>query len=301
MSVTGKLLRLVQSAAAAVAFMATPAAAADLNSTDYFPLPPGTNVFVSYTNFTTRNEFRLSPGGTSVRDSALDSNVEILRFIRYIDIVGFTVAPQVLLPFGGLYNGKLGGAALDYAAGLGPPILATPVWLVNNTDTRTFLAVTPYVFFPIGNYQAGETLNLGENRWKFNPQIGFVQETLDKTFLLQLSGDAVFYGSNNDATALGYGHLTQKDSYQFQAWLSYSPLVDQTWRVAVGYSQMWGGAQMLNGVRNGVATKSQQIRFEVSKFLAPDLQLLGEVSHDLAVSGGYKQDFVGLVRLAKLW
>ncbi|STV71642.1 QbdB protein [Klebsiella michiganensis] len=48
---------------------------------------------------------------------------------------GFTVAPQVLMPYGRLFNGSLGGARLDSASGLGDPILAAPVWLVNNPST----------------------------------------------------------------------------------------------------------------------------------------------------------------------
>lgn len=36
-----------------------------------------------------------------------------------MDVGGFTVAPQVLMPYGRLYNGSLGGVRLDSASGLG--------------------------------------------------------------------------------------------------------------------------------------------------------------------------------------
>jgi hypothetical protein len=70
------------------------------------------------------------------------------------------------MPYGRLYNGSLGGARLDSASGLGDPILAAPVWLVNNSST-TF-ALVPYLYVPAGSYDAGRTLNVGENRWKFD-------------------------------------------------------------------------------------------------------------------------------------
>jgi hypothetical protein len=299
-------LRLNKTTAIGIAALATFAnvnhvAAVDLNSTDYVPLPDGTNLFVSYSTYTMRNEFRASPGTFVDKNATLDSATEILRFIHYMDIGGITIAPQVLIPFGGLYNGKLSGAGLDDATGIGQPILAMQTFLINNPDTHTYFGVNSYTFLPLGSYRPGEALNLGENRWKFNPQAAFVQETLDKQFLLQVSGDAYIYGVNNDASAVGFGRLTQRDSYQLQTWLSYSPLFDQTWRFAVGYSQFWGGEQRLNGTPNGQATKSQQIRFEVSKFLEKDLQVLAEVSHDIKNMGGFKQDLVAMVRLVKAW
>lgn len=44
----------------------------------------------------------------------------------YIDIDGFTIAPQTLLPYGHLYNASLAGNQLNSAHGFAGPILAAP-------------------------------------------------------------------------------------------------------------------------------------------------------------------------------
>ncbi|VFT74956.1 QbdB protein [Klebsiella aerogenes] len=123
-----------------------------------------------YFTYATRDSFTPTGGGELKQETGLDSFVSIFRYVHYMDVGGFTVAPQVLLPYGRLYNGSLNGVRLDSASGLGDPILAAPVWLVNNPST-TF-AIVPYLYLPAGSYDAGRTLNVGENRWKFDLQLG---------------------------------------------------------------------------------------------------------------------------------
>ncbi|MDS6631748.1 transporter [Klebsiella michiganensis] len=60
----------------------------------------------------------------------------------------------------------------------------------------------PYLYVPAGSYDAGRTLNVGENRWKFDLQLGGVQQ-LGNGFATQLSADAMWYGDNDDATGIG--------------------------------------------------------------------------------------------------
>ena len=117
-----------------------PAHAVDLNSQDLIPAPAGTDAVLGYFSYATRDSFTPTGGGELKRDTGLDSFVSIFRYVHYMDIGGFMVAPQVLLPYGRLYNGSLNGVRLDSASGLGDPIFAAPVWLVNNPDT-TFAIV----------------------------------------------------------------------------------------------------------------------------------------------------------------
>lgn len=292
---------LCKLAVAACAFfgMSAHALAVDVNSTDYVPAPVGTNVLALYSTYTTRGSYETLHGGQISGATGLDSMVEIVRLIHYMDFFGFTLAPQILVPFGSLYNGELGGVNLKSATGFADPILAAPLWLVNNAKTGSFFAITPYLFIPVGSSDPNQALNLGENRWKFDLQAGYAQK-LGDSFMLQLTGDVMWYGANNYTAANVPYKLTQDTTYQFQAWLSYSPAADATWRFAVGYSQFWGGEQQLDGTSNGAATQASQVRLEVSKFVAPDFQVLGLVQTDVAASGGFKEDFRGTIRLLKV-
>ncbi len=277
---------------------AGPAQAVDLNALDLIPAPAGTDAVLSYSTFTTRGSY-VPNGGNAIEDGTkLNSLVGIFRYVHYMDVGGFTVAPQVLLPYGGLFDGSLGGTSLNSATGMGDPIFAAPVWLLNNTPAGTNFAVVPYLFVPLGSYDAGEALNLGENRWKFDLQLGGTQD-LGSGFTLQASADAMWYGTNSDATARGEGELEQDNSYQAQIWLSYTPASDKSWNFAVGYSKFWGGVQYLNGVENGTATRADQVRLEVSKFLSPSFQVQALVQRDLDVEGGFKEDLRTTIRFMK--
>lgn len=282
------------------AFTISSANAVDLDALDLIPAPSGTNAVLSYSTFATRDSFVPNNGSEIKAGTGLDSYVGILRYVHYTDIGGLPFAPQVLLPYGSLFNGSLGGTALESASGIGDPILAAPLWLLDNKESGTTFAIVPYLFVPLGSYHAGDALNLGENRWKFDLQLGGTQ-ALGNGFTVQASFDTMWYGDNKDAISNGNGRLTQENTYQGQIWLSYTPPADKSWNFAVGYSKYWGGVQKLDGSTNGIATKSDQIRFQVAKFVTPTVQVQGLLQRDLAVEGGFKEDARVTLRLMKLF
>jgi hypothetical protein len=240
----------------------------------------------------------MSTSGVSVaQDTSLDSYVNILRYVHYFDIAGVRMAAQALLPAGTLYNGRLGGADLDSAAGAGDPIFSGVVWLVNNKASESYVALAPYLFVPLGQYDASQALNMGENRWKLDLQ-GAWYQGLGNGFALQLSGDVIWYGSNTDAGG-GNQTLTQDNTYQFQAWLSYA--FAPTWSAAAGYSRFWGGTEYLSGVATGNATERDQLRLELSKFITPTFQVLALAQRDFNTSGGFPEDFRGTLRLMQVF
>lgn len=273
------------------------AGAVDVNHDDYIAAPVGTNLFVFYSQYAARNEYTSNAGVTISNNTSLDSYIDTLRYVRYIDIFGLTGTAQLLVPIGTLYNAELGGAKLGDAAGVADPILANSLWLLNDPAAGRYFAFTSYIFVPIGKYSADDALNLGENRWKFDLQAGYHQK-LGYNFSFQLTGDVMWYGVNDGAGGGGQ-RLTQDNTYQFQAWLSYQ--LPDAWSAAVGYSKYWGGAEYLNGIQTGNATDKDQVRFEVSKSFTPTLNVLAQVGTDLNASGGFKEDFRGLLRVVQVF
>lgn len=269
------------------------ARAIDVNSSDYLPAPAGTNLLLFYAQYATRSEYESTSGATLSQNTSLDSYVNILRYVHYFDFAGFRMAAQALLPAGTLYNARIGGVELDAAAGVGDPILSGVWWVVNNKATESYFAIAPYLFVPVGQYDSSAALNLGENRWKLDLQAGWHQG-LGNGFTFQLTGDVIWYGNNADAGG-GTQTLSQDNTYQFQAWLSYA--FAPTWSASVGYSKYWGGTEYLSGVATGNATERDQVRLELSKFITPTFQVLGLVQRDFNTSGGFPEDFRGTVRL----
>lgn len=283
---------------AAIAWASNSFAAMDIDMTDFVPAPAGTDALLSYTTFIKRRSYTANGEPKVDRDTKLNSVTEILRYTHYMDLGGYTFAPQILLPFAHLYDGKLGGTSLDDTSGVGDPILAAPLWLLNGEDTKFVIA--PYLFVPIGSYKSDRDLNVGDNRWKFDLQVGGTQKIADD-FLLEASVESMWHGSNNDASAGNRTKLEQDNTYQAQLWLSYTPPTDKRWTFGAGYSKSWGGEQTVDSVDSGVATKVSQARLQASRFITPTFQVQGLLQRDLEMEGGFKEDVHVTIRLLKLF
>ncbi|MBS0251649.1 MAG: transporter [Proteobacteria bacterium] len=272
---------------------ATPSLAIDTNSHDWQPAPAGTNLFLNYTIYTARDKYVDASGKEISGGTGLDSFVDILRYVHYMDVAGMRGVVQAIVPMGSLYNAELGGTQLNSATGIGDPIVAAALWPYRNDQTKTYLAIEPFLTIPIGQYNASHDLNLGENRWKLDLQVGWFQGLTD-TLSMQLTYDVIWYGNNDDARG-GNAQLSQADTHQFQAWLSYA--FAPTWSASIGYQKQMGGVEYVEGIATGNATDRDQGRLELSKFISPTFQILGDVSHDFHTEGGFAEEFRGDLRL----
>lgn len=128
------------SLAACTLWLATgPAHAVDLNSQDLIPAPAGTDAVLGYFTYATRDSFTPTGGGELKQETGLDSFVSIFRYVHYMDVGGFTVAPQVLLPYGRLYNGSLNGFRLIQPA----------AWAIPSLPRRSGWSTTPAQPLPL--------------------------------------------------------------------------------------------------------------------------------------------------------
>lgn len=236
----------------------TAAWATDVDAGDYVALPPGSNLAIVYAQFAERDAI-YAKGDKQPGDPGLDSTVFILRGVHYMDIAGLTVDPQFLLPLGQLEGkgdthalGKSGGAAGDL-------ILAATVWLVNKPKSNTYFGITPFVYVPTGSYDRTRPLNLGENRWKFVLQGGFVKGVTPK-ISIDLVGDVTFYGKNNDfgssdairkRAVPGFRPLSAQAEPRFPR----RRLVRHGWRDEDRWHQAAGSSEQLEGqCRNGLVS-----------------------------------------------
>lgn len=216
--------------------------------------------------------------------------------MHYTSIAGLTVGPQILVPFGGLDAGR-DTSALGKTSGVGDVILAAPVWLINDAASRTYLGIAPYLYLPTGSYSADRALNLGENRWKFDLQVGFVKGLTDKWYV-DLTGDVMFHGKNDDFGASG-ATLKQKALYQGQAYLRYQFTPGAN--AFVGLLQTWGGETRVNGVDSNDEAQQRKISVGGSYFIRPTTQLLVAFGRDLKVENGFKERARINVRLLQVF
>jgi hypothetical protein len=284
-----------------------PCRALDYQPFDWVPAKPGVNVVMGYYEYGKYNEYSNFLTGTVTYDTNLDSSIGVLRYLHYGAIAGHAYVLDLVVPFGTLSNGKIGGEPLGSASGVADPIASVGFWFINEPDRRRYLSAAVFVSLPIGSYDQRRPLNLGANRWQTDLQVDFTQGFLDK-FTIDVSGDWISYGNNNEA-GTGSQSLSQDATYGAYAWLSYD--VTSTLRramptaiqasLSIGYAGTFGGVQRLDGVPTGAKTDEQQIRLSYSQFITPSWQGVLSVSHDVTASGQFKQNFGLLLRVAKLF
>lgn len=109
---------------------------------------------------------------------------------------------------------------LDSDVGILRLVHYTAVGGINDAPSRIYLGITPYLILPTGSYDRNRPLNLGENRWKFNLQVGF-SEGLTERWHVDPTADAMFHGKNDDFGAGGQS-MRQDRLYQAQAYSAWA-------------------------------------------------------------------------------
>ena len=286
-----KMLAAVAAMGAAAAMQ--PAHAIDVDAGDYTALPAGTNLGLVYYQHAQRNAL-YGNGNKAPGNNKLNSDVGILRGVHFMDIGGYIVDPQFLLPFGKLQaKGDL-GPVLGSGSGVGDLILAATVWLTKPGE-KTHFGITPFIVAPTGKYDKNEALNLGENRWKFILQGGYITPLSEKV-LLDVVGDVTLFGKNKDAPG---GTLKQDAQYQAQTFLRYQ--LAPTSDVRVGLSHTWGGETRVNGVDQNSKQRTTKYHVGFSHFLGAKTQVLATVGRDGSVENGFRENARVNLRLLQIF
>lgn len=264
---------------------------------------------MGYYEFATYNEYNNTITGTSKGDTHLYSDVGIARYLYYNKdcLFGQPFVLDFILPFGTLNDGKINGHRLGNASGVGDPIVSEGYWLLNQPEHRRWISVVDFITLPIGIYDKHKALNLGGNRWQGDFQADFTQGFLNK-FTIDVSGDWIHYWDNTEAGS-GNQTLSQDATFSAYAWLSYdvSSTVQKVMPgasnafLAIGYAGFFDGRQKLDGIYTGAKTREDQLRLTYSQFVTPTWQVLISASHDVSVSGQFKQDFGITLRITKLF
>jgi len=283
--------------------LSVPCRAIDYQPFDWVPLPPRTSVAMLYYQFATRSELDNTISGRISADTRLDSHLGIARYLYYQEALGVPYVLDVLLPFGTLRNGKIGGVDLGHASGLGDPTLSLGFWMVNQPQAKRYASAVSFLTLPLGSYEEGRPLNIGSHRFQHDLQADFTQGIWGR-LTLDLSADWIWYGPN-DRAGSGRQRLRQDSSFGTYAWLSMdttslwlSPLPSA---ISVGYAGIYGGKQRFDGVETGAETGEQQLRVSYAQFVTRSLQALLSLSRDVSVRGQFKQDFGLLARMAAIF
>jgi hypothetical protein len=118
-------------------------------------------------------------------------NLAIVPFDALLPVVDATVyAPVPMSP---------GLTTTLHTSGVGDPTYLPTIGYIIPEDeagTHTYVAATAYVTAPLGNYDSARLVNIGDNRWRIQPQIAVGQRFL-KAITFDLIGNVAFYTDNS--------------------------------------------------------------------------------------------------------
>lgn len=217
--------------------------ATDVDMGEYEALPAGTEAFLVYYKGSQTDS--LYADGDKVLDGArVRVDATVLRYVRYQMVGDYLVAaPQFILPYG-KYEGSKNMAQLGDTRGVGDLLVPVPVFIVNDPEKRRTLVVNPILQVPIGSYDNDRSLNLGENRWKFELQIGGTT-AIAKKWNLEFVTGVEFFEDNTDYSPASVT-LEQKPRYKQQLYLNY--YASPTLRFALGANHVRGGETTIDGI-----------------------------------------------------
>lgn len=267
--------------------------AVDVDAGDYDYVPSGVNLGIVYYQHAQRDALYAGSQKTAGH-TELNSDIGIARYVRYMDVAGLHIAPQILVPFGRLDAAK-DIAALGSNSGIGDIILANTFFVYHQPETSTTLGITPYLYLPTGKYDQNEALNLGENRYKLTLQ-GAYTTKITPQLAWDAIADVTFYGKNDDIA--GGGELEQEMGYQIQTNMRYQLTEQIDLRAGLSYADF--GKTELNGVKTHSHIQS---KFWLGTAIKPTAttQLIASYGQDIDVENGFKENHRLNLRFLKVF
>ncbi|MBU3588339.1 transporter [Polynucleobacter sp. 31A-FELB] len=271
--------------------------AIDLQPNDIVAPAPNKNYLtLSYIN--TENTTQYRNGSAVPGNPVIDTQSANLRGSRTYDLGGLPAVSYLQLPYGTV---KPGGsiANLPSDTGIGDLSFATAIWPYANRDTRTYFAIAGYLIAPTGGYSSQQTLNLGENRFRTDLQVGF-QMPITSDLDGMIAVDTMWFGGNSQCAAAcrlpTNSTLSQKPLTTTQLGPIYR--INQIFTVGASYFYVAGGATSINNTYRNDVVNTQ--RFLLSgQAHTPIGRFTLQYGRDMEIKNGSVQTRLLAVRLAK--
>ncbi len=191
-----------------------------------------------------------------ITEANADIDMGLLGYVHTLNVAGKSAKAGVLLPYAslsadGYVNGNFRTREIDGAADpsfyfsinfYGAPALSLKEFKDYRQDT--IIGFTFKLTVPLGAYDTDKIINIGTNRWSFEPGIGISQAF--GSWTLETSAAAAFYTDNNEFDT----NKTRKQApiYSTQFHVTYS-FPRKIW-AAVSATYFTGGRTTVEGITN---------------------------------------------------
>jgi hypothetical protein len=243
----------------------------------YLPLPQDTLLLVFYYDQSWGEDI-YSNGDKVGTEADLKSDVTLIRPIYYTEMFGVLADLQFILPVGKVEMMD------DQSSGLGDLILASTFWVINNEEDNYFLAYTPYVTLPTGEYDRGKVVNMGANRYSTKQELCFGLGSGDGLWW-EVAGNVEFFTDNDDADSPG-GRVTLEKAAAYGAETHLSYDLAKGFFASLDYYYQYGGETTLDGVKQDDEASTHTIGVSGAYMITPTTQFLVNVNRDISVRNG---------------
>ncbi|MCB4361069.1 transporter [Quatrionicoccus australiensis] len=273
------------------------AAVNDVLPADFFPLATGTTTFAVYAY--NRQFSGPYSHGNKLLDGELSSQIVALRAGHFIEVAGMPVSLVAVLPWSqnAVSPTPLARALGEEARGLGDLRFGATGWLLANRESGEYIGLTSLLFVPSGDYDSRQALNVGENRYKFTLNGGWIKP-LGSGVIFELVPEVAWFGDNTDY--VGGRTLKQKTAYALSSHLRYR--ANQNWQFHLGSQINRGGETRINAVDQHNAPDNSRAVLGTT-YLTDDKshQFIFRVARDLEVKNGFKINSEIMLRYMKIF
>jgi hypothetical protein len=212
-------------------------------------------------------------------------NLAVVPFDALLPVVDATVyAPVPMMP---------GETVTLHTSGIGDPTyLPTVAYIFPEGDlTHTYLAGTVYLTPPLGNYDSNRLVNIGDNRWRIQPQLAVGQRFL-KALTVDLLGSIALYTENDKfGTGPGQPTVTMKQDPTLGLEAHLGADLSPTFFLGLSYYLAAAGqrsisAPMLPETVIDKEQTTQTLRFTFGVHIEKGSLLLLQYNQDIEASGG---------------
>ena len=227
--------------------------AQELEARAYANTPVGVNFIALAYAYSAGNVF-FDPS-LPIEDADGRTNIVAARYVRSIGLFGKPGKVKALVPFAsGHWDGFVDSEfrtrdATGFAdARIGFDLLVSGAPPLKPSEfatyrQRTIVGLGLDVIMPTGDYDPTKVINLGSNRWAFNPEIAVSQAVGDK-WILEVVGSAWIYTDNTDFN--NGSTLEQDELYSIGLVGIRNVRPGFWWALGVAYGE--GGATRVDGV-----------------------------------------------------
>ncbi len=233
------------------------ALADDMEPRRWTPLPIGTNVVGAGAVYT-EGDIAFDPV-LKVEDATVEVETVAVSYLRAFDFFGRSARVDFLVPhqhatWKGLLDGqsrtvgRIGPAdpRIRFSVSLaGAPALPPDAFRQYRAShpVQTVVGAALALTLPLGEYQKDKVLNLGQNRFVIEPQLGVLHSR--GPWSCELTGSLLFFTDNNEFRV--DKKREQDPLFALQSHVTYTAA--RGWWLSLGAAYDWGGESMVEGVR----------------------------------------------------